>query len=83
MHIGPEKRLRILSVSSELLRHALHLPEGTRFLAATADLHFDRDQISFKIEHPEFTPVLEGRAVPEVRPLLGEKRVPTFLGWEE
>lgn len=76
------KRVRIIRVSKELLAAALHLPEGTEIVGVSDQPYFVSGEIAIKVENPEFTPVFECHDIPTIRPVLGQKTVVTFMGWQ-
>lgn len=76
-------RQRIVRIRRDLLLAALGLPEGTRLVDISRDMFFFNDELALKIEHPDFKPVPAYQAIPEVTPMLGEKRIPVFMGWGE
>jgi len=76
---------RILRLNWELLREALHLPPGTRFVRSSDDP--ERECINVMIEHPDFVEVPPPCNIPTVAPMLATvietltKETVVFEGW--
>lgn len=52
---------------------ALKLPENCRITGVSADCAFNKDQIAFRIESPDFVETMEGCTLPEVRAVYQHK----------
>lgn len=57
------------------------LPAGTTICKVSIDLFFDRDQIAFMLESPEWPDVPEGHAVPFIEPKL--QSIPVPKSWRD
>lgn len=72
-----------LGVKYDWLAKALHFPEGTKITGVSVSLRFWYDEISLRLESPDFIETEEGNCLPEVQALYDwdEKGNPTFAGW--
>jgi hypothetical protein len=79
-----ERRMALMTLSSEQLAEFLHLPPDTVFTGVQADIA-NYGTITFRIEHPDLKPVPLGNCLSRVAPRL--KYVPAvperveFVGW--
>jgi hypothetical protein len=83
----PETRthLGIIRLDRDLLRAALHLPEGTTIVDVSTQPYFQTGEITIKVAHPDLPGCLPCQYIPEVKPRLGvhyhEVREVVFEGW--
>jgi len=74
---------RIVRVSYALLADVLKLPPDAKVVAVSTHDRFDCDELSIKVESPEFSAIEPGWCIPAVSPMYSvvDGR-PQFDGWD-
>jgi len=74
-----ETKVRIMQLSTELLRQVLQLPDGTDIVDVR--MSFDRPGVmELRILHDSFSPMRDGYVIPRVTPVFGDDG---FVSWGE